>query len=121
MINGIEEVVSETGVEVEAAEREFTGIAGDIMDMVEGIVTVANTMQDLNDGMVASKGEFRKLATKARKDLLPVFEVLKGIRASMLPWKEEAVKDIPGARKSKSKEQIREEIAALQARLTEAE
>ena len=106
---------------VKKAEREFTGIANDIMDMVNGIVTVAHTVQDLNDGIVESKGEFRKLATKARKDLLPVFDVLKGIRASMLPWKKEAVKEIPGARKTKSKEQIQAEIEALQARLAEVE
>jgi len=119
MVNEIVENTVEEVEEMEAeagAEIEMAGLARRINDLSDLLLDVAEEIHSLDHGAVQAKGEFKKRATELRLRLRPSIQELKDIRQDMLTWKAESVEKLPGARKSKTKEQLIEEAEALRAR-----
>ena len=119
MVNEIEENTVEEVAEMEAeagAKIEMAGLARRINDLSDLLLDVAEEIHSLDQGAVQAKGEFKKRATELRLRLRPSIQELKDIRQDMLTWKADSVEKLPGARKSKTKEQLIEEAEALRAR-----
>jgi predicted phage gp36 major capsid-like protein len=92
---------------------DYNGIAVDVFNIACVAREVANQIQELDNGTVKGKAEFRKATVEARRALKPLLSDIKKARRDILVWKAYKVDEIPGARKSKTKEQLMEEAQKL--------
>jgi len=111
--NVVEENTVEEVEETVTESVDYTGIALDVFNIACAAREVADCIQNLDNGAVKGKAEFNKAAVKVRADLRPLFDMVKKARADILTWKADKVAEIPGARKTKTKEQLMEEAQAL--------